>query len=80
MSKPKAPGDIPEWAIDYTAMSLSVRMEIAIAVGVSERTASNWAKGIGAPNKASKEALLKALYRPRKPTVLRVVKRMGGRA
>ena len=68
MSKTEAPGVIPEWAKAFHDLSTSERMELALAIGVSERTVQNWAKGRSKPNRATAEAIRRAF------------RRMGGRA
>ena len=68
MSKTKAPGDIPEWAGAFQALTEKEKASLAAHVGRSIRTLYNWASGANRPSKQSAQQIGRAF------------KRMGGRA
>ena len=68
MTKHTEPGVIPEWAQQFHDLSTVERMQLALAIGVTERTIQNWAKGRSKPNRATAEAIRRAF------------RRMGGKA
>jgi plasmid maintenance system antidote protein VapI len=45
MSKPKDPGDIPEWSETFLALTAEEKRKIAHYIGVTVRTVQKWASG-----------------------------------
>lgn len=59
MQNASAPGDIPEWKAKLSSLTRSERYEMAIRLGVTERTVSNWTNGITNPNAVTIAAILR---------------------
>ena len=52
MQNAEGPGDTPEWKAKLIAMTPHARTLLAVALGVTERTVFNWAKGASEPTEA----------------------------
>lgn len=52
MQNAEGPGDIPEWKTKLLALTPHARTLLAVALGVTERTVWNWAKGASEPTEA----------------------------
>lgn len=61
MRPKKAPDVTPEWGAEFLALSTTERCKIARALGVTERTAYNWAKGKTVPSKVSADAVVRRM-------------------
>ena len=61
MRPKKAPDVTPEWGAEFLALSTADRFKISQALGVTERTVFNWAKGKTIPSKASADAVKRRL-------------------
>lgn len=52
MQNAEGPGQIPEWKEKLSLMTPHARTLLAVALGVTERTVFNWAKGVSEPTEA----------------------------
>ena len=66
MQKAEGPGDIPEWKAHVISLSPFQRNIFAGKIGVTERTAFNWANGLTEPTDAMKERITKLIKRGKK--------------
>ena len=63
MRPKKGPGVIPDWGEEFLALSTADRYKIAQAMGVTERTAHNWAKGRNVPTKSHAADIVRRMRR-----------------